>query len=969
MGKARNKPYFSQKTMPFLTKRVTTSASGASPKRPSALKRFFSAPGRIRTLVIVFLSLGAVGVLSLTIFAAWISRDLPDPNTLGSRQIAQSTKIYDRTGTHLLFEVHGDEKRTLVTIDKIPKIMQHATVSIEDKGFYEHHGIYWKGLIRAVGMSVLKFQRLQGTSTLTQQFIKNAVLDNKRSPVRKLKEFILSLQLERAYSKDQILQLYLNEIPYGSTIYGVESAARTFFGKGVQDITLDEAALLAAIPQRPDFFSPYGTGLSGDNRPRLVVRQHYILDLMAEQGYVTKDEAEAAKQVETLKKIIPKKFSNIEAPHFSMYVRNMLENKYGIKQTAEGGYKVITTLDYDKQKAAEEEIKKGVEARGKQYQFTNAALISLDPKNGQILSMVGSKDFFSDEIDGEFNVTLNPRQPGSSFKPIVYAAAFMKGFLPQTILWDVNTTFKTDSTPYEPKNYNLKENGPISMRQALQGSLNIPAVKTLYLVGISRALDFAETLGYTTFKNRSRFGLALVLGGGEVRPIEHAAAFATFANEGTLYPTSAILKIEDPDGNVLEEWQKPAGTQVIEPQIARLMSNVLSDNDARSYIFGARNSLTLPDRPVAAKTGTTNNYHDAWTVGYTPSLVTVVWVGNNDNKEMKRGADSSAVAAPIWQAYMRRATQNTPVERFTPPEPPTTNRGALLGYTTSTTINIDKISGKRATDLTPPEFIEARTYREAHNILYYIDKDDPLGPAPTNPASDPQFGNWEAGVQSWVTRNNWNTSSTPPTEYDDVHVPTNRPQVSILQPSNSQTISSRGFSISPVVSSARPIVRVEARIGGTLLGASAAAPWTIQARVPNTIDTGTHELTIIAFDDVGNNGQTNTSIQLTAERDPGLNLLITSPSASETWSRASFPKTVILNITEPTRYRRLDIKFVGTDGADRLAGSETLPTATEVSIRIPLGPPAGGYQLQVIGFPQDESASTDTTSIPLIITN
>lgn len=940
-----------------------------SPSKASRIKAFFgSKKTLLRTALLALGALFAVGVLAFTILAAWISRDLPDPNSLASRNIAQSTKIYDRTGTHLLYEIHGDEKRTLVSINKIPLFMQKATIAIEDRGFYEHHGIYWRGLIRAVLVNTLKGQRISGTSTLTQQLVKNAVLTNERSFLRKVKEFILSLQIERAYSKDQILQMYLNEIPYGSTTYGIESAAHTYFNKNAQDLTLDEAALLAGIPQRPDYYSPYGTGSSGDNRPRLVIRQHYILDLMAEQGYITKDQAEAAKQIDTLKKIVPKRIGGFDAPHFVVYVRGLLENKYGVKQIAEGGYKVITTLDYDKEKIAEEEVKKGVEARGKQYQFSNAALVSLDPKTGQILTMVGSKDFFSTEIDGQFNVTINPRQPGSSFKPIVYAAAFIKGFLPQTTLWDVGTSFKTDVGTYEPRNYNLKEYGPVSMRQALQGSLNIPAVKTLYLVGISRALDFAESLGYTTLKQRSRFGLSLVLGGAEVKPIEHASAYTAFANEGTLYPTSAILHVEDATGKTLEDWQPPQGTQVMEPQIARLISNILSDNDARSFIFGAHNSLTLPDRPVAAKTGTTNNFHDAWTVGYTPSLVTVVWVGNNDNKEMKRGADSSAVAAPIWQAYMKRATKGMPVERFTPPDPPTTDKPALLGQVTEVKIKIDKVSGKRATDLTPPDLMEERTYHDAHSILNYIDKDDPLGPAPSNPASDPQYAAWEAAIQSWVQRNNWNTTSTPPTEYDDVHVAGNRPQVTIQTPSAGQTISNRSFSITPSIQSSRLITHVEARLGQTLIGSSFASPWSIEAHVPNNLDSGTYDLTVTATDDVGNVGQATANIQLTAPSDPTANILITSPSPSTTWSRQTFPKTININLSEPTKYRRIDVKFLGTDGVDRLAGTETLPTASELTIHLSLGPPVGGYQLQVIGFPQDETGSPDTTSIPITIT-
>jgi hypothetical protein len=507
------------------------------------------------------------------------------------------------------------------------------------------------------------------------------------------------------------------------------------------------------------------------------------------------------------------------------------------------------------------------------------------------------------------------------------------------------------------------------MRQALQGSLNIPAVKTLYLVGISRALDFAESLGYTTLKPRSRFGLSLVLGGAEVKPIEHASAYGAFATEGTLYPTSAIIHVEDASGKALEDWQPPQGTQVMEPQIARLISNVLSDNDARTFIFGAHNSLTLPDRPVAAKTGTTNNFHDAWTVGYTPSLVTAVWVGNNDNKEMKRGADSSAVAAPIWQAYMKRATKGMPIEHFTPPDPTTITKPAILGQVTEIKVKVDKISGKRATDTTPPDLIEERTYHDAHSILQYIDKDDPLGPAPSNPAGDPQYAAWEAAVQSWVQRNNWNTTSTPPTEYDDVHVAGNRPQVTIQTPSSGQTLFTRSFSITPSIQSTRPITRVEARLGQVLIGSSFTSPWSIEAHIPNSLESGPYDLVIAAVDDVGNAGQATTNIQLTAPSDPTKNILITSPSASENWSRSTFPRTVNINLSEPTKYRRIDVKFVGTDGLERLAGSELLPTASEIAVHIPLGPPTGGYQLRIIGYPQDETNSPDTTSIPINITD
>jgi membrane peptidoglycan carboxypeptidase len=455
---------------------------------------------------LAFLGLAIVGFFAFTLYAAWISRDLPDPNTLITRAVPQSTKIYDRTGEHVLYEIHGDENRTLVKIEDIPDSLKQATISLEDRNFYQHHGVDWKGLIRAVLDAVIHGHQIQGTSTLTQQLVKNAILTNERSLDRKIRELILSMQIERRYTKDQILQLYLNEIPYGSDIYGAEAAAEKYFGKPAKELTLDESALLASIPQRPTFYSPYSSAGKADNFYQLKRRQAYALDQMAENGYISQEDADAAKKVDTLAKIKPRQIGDINAPHFVMWVRSQLEDAYGLQTVSEGGLNVITTLDWDKQQAAEEEISKGVDAKGKQYGFGNAALVSLDPKTGQVLAMVGSKDFFDEDIDGQVNVTLSPRQPGSSFKPIVYASAFARGYLPQTQLWDVNTTFKTDTGDYSPHDYDGKERGPVSIRQAFAGSLNVPAVETLYLVGIPRVLDFAEQLGYTTLGDRSRFG-------------------------------------------------------------------------------------------------------------------------------------------------------------------------------------------------------------------------------------------------------------------------------------------------------------------------------------------------------------------------------------------------------------------------------------------------------------------------------
>lgn len=820
----------------------------------------------IKKIAIAATALLVLGFFSLTVMAAFVSRNLPNPNVLTTRDIPQSTQIFDRTGAHLLYQIHGDEKRTLIKIDELPAYVKQATIAIEDKNFYNHGGVYWKGVIRAILVDVFTGSRRQGASTLTQQLVKNAILSNERTFTRKLKEFVLALQIERAYSKDQILQLYFNEIPYGSTVYGIESAAQTYFGKSARELSLDEAALIAAIPQAPDFYSPYGTGSHGDNRDRLVIRQHHVLNLMAEQNYITKEEADAAKKIDTLKKLKPKNLGEIQAPHFVMYVKSVLEDRFGQKKVEEGGLKVITTLDWDKEQAAEAAVKKGVDDRGKQYQFTNAALISLDPKTGQILAMVGSKDFNDVEHDGQVNVTLRPRQPGSSFKPIVYAAGFIKGFLPETVLWDVETTFKTDLKDYTPHDYDGKERGPVTIRQALQNSLNIPAVQMLYLVGVGRVLDFAQSLGYTTLDDRSRFGLSLVLGGGEVKPIEHASAYAAFANEGTLYPTSAILSVTDPSGQKLFGWQASPGTRVMDAQIARVVSNVLSDNAARAPIFGISNYLTLPDRPVAAKTGTTNNYHDAWTAGYTPNLVAVVWVGNNNNAEMKRGADGSIVAAPIWQNYMKAATKTLPIENFTPPDPPASASPALLGQILVHPVNVNVQNGKLATSSTPSELVAQKMVWEGHTILYYLDKDDPSGPVPTDPASDPQYVNWENGVQAWILKTHWHATDTAPILSDDTPANPNGLQMQILSPKPGETVGS-DFMVQANPTSPRNILRVEAFLDGISVGLNAFAPWNIVVHVPGGTATGTHELAVQATDDLGNQTQSAMSVVF----DPGAN--------------------------------------------------------------------------------------------------
>ncbi|MBU0540158.1 PBP1A family penicillin-binding protein [Patescibacteria group bacterium] len=873
-----------------------------------------------------------IGSLAITILFAWYSRGLPDPDTLLRRNIPQSTKIYDRTGEVLLYEIHGDEKRTLIKLEDVPDIMIWATVAVEDKTFYSHKGLNLKRIFKAILVDVLQGKKAQGASTLTQQFIKNAVLTNEKSFDRKLKEMILALQIERVYNKDQILQMYFNEIPYGSTLYGVESAAQSYFGKQAKDLTLDEAALLAALPQAPDYYSPYGTGSRGDNRDALVQRQKTVLNLMAEQGYISKDEAEAAKQMDTLKKLQPKQIGDIKAPHFVTYVRSQLVEKYGQRTVEEGGLRVVTSLDWKKQQMAEEAVTAGVEDRGEKYNFSNSALVAINPKNGHVLSMVGSKDFFDQENDGQVNVTIRPRQPGSSFKPIVYTAAFLKGYTPEMTLWDVNTVFKTDLKNYEPKNYDLEERGPVSARTALQGSLNIPAVKMLYLVGVGHVLDFAEQLGYTTFGDRSRFGLSLVLGGGEVKLLEHTAAYATFANEGKLVKPVSLLKVEDANGAILEEWKEEKQKQVVDREATLKISDVLSDNEARTYVFGGQNYLTLPDRPVAAKTGTTNNYHDAWTMGYTPQLAAGVWVGNNDNSEMRRGADGSVIAAPIWQAFMKRATAEMPVVSFSAPQPNQSTKPILQGKAFEQTIKIDKISGKLATEFTPPDFIEEKIVHEAHSELWYIDKNDPQGPPPSEPSQDLQFENWEAGVAQWVEKESWNTTSTAPLETDDVHTQENRPQVTILSPTENQTLDNRSVVISVSVQAMRRITRTEAIMEGETIGASINGVQSFSARIPNSIQVGYRELTVAAFDDVGNRGEAKIMVNLTAEPAP-ISAAIVYPENNQQLDSTSFPLTVTVSLTNFDNVDKLDLFLENPqNNTTVLLASEIAPQKTLFTI-------------------------------------
>jgi membrane peptidoglycan carboxypeptidase len=472
---------------------------------------------------------------------------------------------------------------------------------------------------------------------------------------------------------------------------------------------------------------------------------------MAEQNYISDTQRDEAKQQ---KLVFQKPETSITAPHFVMYIKSLLSEKYGEKTIEQGGLKIYTTIDYNYQKIADEVVKEKTTKYQEKYDANNAALVAINPKNGQVLAMVGSRDYFDNDISGQVNVATSLRQPGSSMKPIVYASLFEKGYTPDTILYDVVTNFSTDSgNPYIPHNYDLAEHGPVSIRKALAGSLNIPAVKAIYLTGIKDVIELAQSMGYSSLTNPDNYGLSLVLGGGEIKLLEHTNAYSAFARDGQVSPITVILKVEDKDGNILEEY-KDSSKKVLTSKTARFINSILSDNAARSFVFGEKNYLTLGDRPAAAKTGTTNDYHDAWTIGYTPSLVAGVWVGNTDNKAMKRGSDGSVLAAPIWKAFMSGVLAGTPVEAFKEPDATKTGKNIIDGILTPLgKVKIDTRNNGLASINTPEEFIGYKQVFDNHSILFYVDRSDPLGPVPTNPENDPQFRLWEEPVLKWAEKN------------------------------------------------------------------------------------------------------------------------------------------------------------------------------------------------------------------------
>lgn len=705
----------------------------------------------------IVLSVAALLVIGGSLI--WISvLEIPDLSSFSERRVLQSTKIYDRTGEVLLFDVNEDVRRTIVPMEDISYHIKNATVAVEDDNFYNHLGIDLRAIVRAALTNLSQGDLFggQGGSTITQQVIKNALLESEKKLTRKIKEAILALKIERQLSKEEILFHYLNESPYGGTIYGVEEAAQSFFGKSARDVTLLEAAYLAALPQAPTRLSPYG-----NNRELLDRRVEHVLDKMLKLNFISENTYQETLAQEI--KFESQSVSSIRAPHFVMYIKEQLVEMYGEEALFERGFRVITTLDWDLQKQAEEIVKAKALENTERFNASNAGLVATNPKTGDVLVMVGSRDYFDEEIEGNFNITLANRQPGSSIKPLVYAAALRKGYTPETVVYDVKTQFSTACEPYNlssetpcysPNNYNNLFKGPVNFRNALAQSLNVPAVKVLYLAGLLDTIRLTSDLGISTLNDPDRLGLTLVLGGGEVKLLEHTGAYGVFANEGIRADRRSILRIEDVNGTVIDDFPV-SSNRVLERDVALQISDILSDNVARTPLWGANSRVQFSNQDVAAKSGSTNNLRDAWIMGYTPNLAVGVWVGNNNNDAMGGGL-SGLIATPMWREFMDIALPTREQESFPKPAAAPNNLKPILrGETVDVPALITSLQNSSST-----LNIQMVT-NQMHSILHFVDRSNPRGPNPTNPANDSQYRLWEYGVQRWK-ENEYRSLLIPP---------------------------------------------------------------------------------------------------------------------------------------------------------------------------------------------------------------
>lgn len=606
---------------------------------PFRSKLMYLSYGIVLSLIFFFLPLVIVIFL----------QDLPNPEELTLRQIPQTTKIFDRNGV-LLAQIFATQNRTIIPLSDVPKVLQEATIAIEDKNFYQHPGFDLPSIFRAIKIDVAG-KSIQGGSTITQQLIKSSILTSEQSYSRKIKEIILAFWSERIYSKNQILEMYFNQVPYGGTAWGIEAASQTYFAKSAKNLDLAESAFLAGLTSAPSTYSPYG------NNPQLwKKRQKEVLKRMIALNFISAKEAQAAGQEELHFTFLQ---NAIHAPHFVNYIENLVAQKYGLPMLEKGGLNITTSLDVKIEEMAEKVVKEEVDNNG-YLNLTNGAALVTDPRNGDILAMVGSRDF-NDPNGGNFNVALSLRQPGSSIKVVTYAAALENGFTAATTIDDSPVTFSGYNTPYSPVNYDGKFHGRVPLRFALANSLNIPAVKTLNQVGIPTMVNTARKMGITSWGDAKQYGLSITLGAAEVTMLDMARVYGTLADGGRRVDLNPILKITDNSGNVFEQKSQPVSQTVLKSGTAFIMSDILADNQSRSMEFGPNSPLNIPGHYVSVKTGTTDSKRDNWTDGYTDKYVVIVWVGNNDNTPMSPVLASGITgAAPIWHRIMTNLVTESP---------------------------------------------------------------------------------------------------------------------------------------------------------------------------------------------------------------------------------------------------------------------------------------------------------------------
>ena len=808
----------------------------------------------------VGLALMIVGTLGVIFLFIWYSKDLPSPTRVVRRE-GYSSKVYDRNGNSL-YDIYDDAIREPATADQIPDYLKKATVAVEDKSFYTHKGIDLLTPLRII-KNIFYFKKVTGGSTLTQQLTRNVLLTTERSITRKIKEVILSIQIDAKYDKDEILLMYLNEAPYGGNSWGVVPAAKQYFNKEVKDLDLAECAILAGLPQLPSVYSPYSKTPTA-----YINRSNHVLNRMVEDGYIEQSMAD-----EAMEKIKGYQFANenstIKAAHFVFWIKDLLTEKYGADVVENGGLKITTTLDLELQQEAEKIVSDQIDA-SENLKISNGAAIVLDPTNGQVLAMVGSRDYFSTKTDGNFNmVTQALRQPGSSIKPITYLAGLKNGMTAATMIMDTPVTFPgSPGLPdYSPKNYTGKFVGPISFRDALGNSINTTAVKILAKVGVKNMLSLAYDMGIEDLKpseeNLSRFGLAVTLGGAEVKMIDLASAYTAFANGGSSMKAIGILKVEDGNGRVLEEYKVPEGKKVMSEQEAFIISNILSDNSARSMTFGAVNSLNISGYQVAVKTGTTNDMRDNWTIGWTPNLLAAVWVGNNDNSEMGRVASGVSGAAPIWRKIMlwempKRDKQDFPipsgiiqldvdlVSGYLAHDAFASKKEYFIDgtqHSVSDPIHLNLKVCKGSDGLATPEDIAGNNYDTREYFKFR--EDDPF--------STDGINRWQEGIDKWISEQADNGKYFPPESYCRSG---GMVGLNVDYPSDQSTVS-KEFNVKVTATSLKKIVEVKMWIDGSEKRIWTEKPY--EASI-NDLSDGRHVIRFKATDKDGNSSEKETRI-------------------------------------------------------------------------------------------------------------